>query len=36
MMDAFRTLPGKDRLEFGLVAGLLLAGMLAMSAILFF
>lgn len=36
MMDAFKTLPGKERLEFGLVTALLLAGMIAVVAVLFF
>ncbi len=36
MMDAFKTLPGKERLEFGLVSALLLAGLIAVVAILFF
>lgn len=36
MLQSFRTLPAKDRLEFGLVAALLLAGMLATVAVMFF
>ena len=36
MMEAFRKLPGKERLEFGLTAAMILIGLLAVLAILFY
>jgi hypothetical protein len=34
MLDAFRKIPGKERLEFGLTITLITVGMLAVVAVL--
>jgi hypothetical protein len=35
MIEGFRKLPGKERLEFGLTMALIVVGMLAVAAVLF-
>lgn len=35
MIEGFRRLPGKERLEFGLTMALIVVGMIAVAAVLF-